>query len=480
MHMTRATWIALAAGITLVACGGGGDDDAPEETRLQDSRTSFVPANPSATTFGALAAAPGDTVDNATTSRWAGVLGGAAYRIEVPANWNGKLVMYAHGYAGEGNVLNVTDPSIRRYLVQNGYAWAASSYSKNFYDVRAGVEDTNALALEFNKIATANGRTLAAPSRTYIMGHSMGGHITAAAIEAETQETANHKVRYHGAVPMCGVLGDTELFDYFSGAQVAAQVLADVPNSPVSNWAAVSTQVTSTLFTTFPSVPTATGAKFLSVVENLTGGPRPLFDLGVAVGRSFEPVWGVLGSDGTVNGILNKSVIDTNRFTYTITGDTQGSAALNAAAQKLTAVEDANRKRRDGLRWIPKTQGEISVPVVTLHTLGDLYVPFSMEQIYKRRVAAKGNDRWLVQRAIRGISHCDFSVAEQVEAFTDMVAWEQGGAKPAGDDVLTAATVAAPTYGCTFTRDTLGVDDAASTGLFRGVVAANAAACPVP
>jgi hypothetical protein len=54
-----------------------------------------------------MAAAPGDTVDMATTSRWAGVLDGAAYQIEVPANWNGKLVMYAHGFRGNGAALGV-------------------------------------------------------------------------------------------------------------------------------------------------------------------------------------------------------------------------------------------------------------------------------------------------------------------------------------------------------------------------------------
>ncbi len=480
MQSTRPLFLSLLAAAALAACGGGGDDNAPEETRVQDSRNSFAPADAAATTFAALATAAGDTVDNSTTSRWAGVLNGAAYRIEVPANWNGRLVMYAHGYVGEGNALNVSNPSIRRHLIQNGYAWAASSYSKNFYDVRVGVEDTNALALAFNRIATENKRTLATPTRLYITGHSMGGHITAAAIEAEAFEDANNKVRYHGAVPMCGVMGDTELFDYFAGAQVAAQVLAGVPNNPFTSWASVRDQVTATLFTAFPGTPTATGAKFMSVVENLTGGDRPLFDLGVAFGGSFTPVWGVFGGDGTVNGILNKSSLDTNRFTYTITGDAAGSAALNAAAQKLTATADANRKRRDGLRWIPKANGEIGIPVVSLHTLGDLYVPFSMQQIYKRRVVEKGNDRWLVQRAIRGISHCDFTVAEQVEAFEAMVQWEQGGAKPAGDDVLTPATVAAPTYGCTYTRDTLGPDESNNTRQLRGAIAQSGQTCQRP
>ncbi|WP_326538859.1 alpha/beta hydrolase [Pseudorhodoferax sp.] len=480
MPSVRPMFLSLLAAAALTACGGGGDggDSAPEETRLQDSRNSFVPAEPAATTFDALKADAGDTVDNASTSRWAGVLGGAAYRIEVPANWNGRLVMYAHGYAGTGNTLAITNPSIRRHLIQSGYAWAASSYTKNYYDVRVGVEDTNALAQAFSSIAAARGRTLSAPQRTYIVGHSMGGHIAAAAIEAEAQATANHKVRYHGAVPMCGVMGDTELFDYFTAAQVTAQAIAGVPQQPLTGWPAVSAQVTSTLFTTFPSVPTATGMGYLAVVQNLTGGPRPLFDLGMAVGGSFAAVWGVFGGDGTVNGILNSNVADTTRFTYVIDGNAAASAALNAAVQKISATPDANRLRRDGLRWIPKANGEIGIPVVTLHTLGDLYVPFSMQQIYQRRVAAKGNSGWLVQRAIRGASHCDFTVAEQVEAFDAMVQWEQGGAKPAGDDVLTPATVAAPTYGCTYTRNTLGPDDSNTTAQLRGAIAQNAATCP--
>lgn len=510
MHSARLTLLALAASLAVASCGGGGGGGnslgfipppapapaaapppapapAPvaEETRLQDGRNSFAPADPSATTFAALAADGSDTVDNSTTSRWAGMLGGAQYNVEVPANWNGQLVMYAHGYAGEGNLLQAGSPTIRRYLIQNGYAWAASSYSKNYYDVRAGVEDTNALALQFNAIAKANGRNLAAPSKIFITGHSMGGHITAAAIEDETYATANHKVKYNGAVPMCGVVGDTELFDYFAGAQVTAQALAGLPKYPTPNWSDISAQVGATLFTSFSVDPpnidtTLTGAKYASVIENLTGGQRPMFDMGFKSGGSFAAVWGVFGSDGTVNGILNKNTLDTNRFTYTIEGDIPGSSALNASVLKLTAATDANRLRTDGLRWIPKANGEFKIPVVTLHTLGDLYVPFSMEQIYNKRVAAKGNSQWLVQRAVRGITHCDFTVQEQVEAFDAMIKWERdpAGAKPTGDDVITPATVAAPDYGCKFTRP-LGTVDEGKTSKATRPAAAFVHPCPV-
>jgi hypothetical protein len=474
-HSRRAIAVAALA-VLLSACGGSDDAAAPEETRPQDSRT--FTADASVTTFAAMAADAGDTVAMATTSRYAGVLDGAAYRIEVPANWNGKLVMYAHGYAGTGAALGVSNPSIRRHLIQQGYAWAASSYSKNYYDVRVGVEDTNKLALNFNAITTAAGRTLAAPSRIYITGHSMGGHITGAAIEAEAAATAVNKVAYHGAVPMCGVMGDAELFNQFAAMQVTAQALAGLPKYPTANWADISALVTSTLFTTFPSVPTATGQKFVSVLQNITGGPRPLFAQGLAFGGSFPSAWGALGGDGTINGILNKNVLDTNAYTYKIDGDEAGSTALNAAALKLSAAADANRLRTDGLRWIPQINGEIRIPVVSIHTLGDLFVPFSMQQVYQKRVAVKGNSQWLVQRAIRGASHCDFTVAEQVEAFQAMVTWEQGGPRPAGDDVVTPATVAAPSYGCTYTRNTLGPDESGATRALRPGILASTPACP--
>lgn len=490
----RLTALALASTSLLVACGGGDDDaPAPEETRAQDARNSFVPANPTATTFTAMAAASGDTVDVSTTSRWAGVLGGAAYQVEVPANWNGKLVMYAHGFRGNGNTLTVDAPSIRRYLIQNGYAWAASSYSKNYYDVRAGVEDTNALALEFTNIATKNSRPLATPTKYFITGVSMGGHITAAAIEDEAAATAVHKVKYNGAVPMCGVVGDTELFNEFAAMQVTAQALAGVPAYPTDKWVDIQALVTSTLFSTFnttPAFPTPSivangvaGAKYVSVLQNITGGPRPMFAQGLAYGQAFPSAYGTFAADpttpvGSVTGILNKSVLDTTGFTYTIDGDAASSTALNASAQKITPATDANRLRTDGLRWIPKANGEFKIPVVSIHTLGDLFVPFSMEQVYQKRVAAKGNSAFLVQRAIRGISHCDFTIAEMSTAFDDMAKWEAGGAKPAGDDVVTPATVAATTYGCTFTKNTVGQDDSASTRGLRQIIAATTPACP--
>lgn len=177
-----------------------------------------------------------------------------------------------------------------------------------------------------------------------------------------------------------------------------------------------------------------------------------MFNEGFA-GSMNATVWGTFGRDGTINGILNREGYDTTGIVYQFDNDpalTATEQSFNQTAYRLRADPEANRLRRDGLRWFPKTNARINVPVVTIHTLGDVYVPFSMEQIYKRRAMAQGTDKWLVQRAIRGVSHCDFTVEEQASAFDAMALWDQKGVKPEGDEVLDRATVAHPHYGCKF------------------------------
>lgn len=406
------------------------------------------------------------------TDRWHGVLNGSGYRIEVPKNWNGRLVMYAHGYEGLDPVLKVSDIPIRRHLIENGYAWAAATFSKNGYDVRTGIEDTNALALAFGTIAAQNGRQLPAPSKLYIVGASMGGHIAAAAVERETQETANNKVRYNGAVPMCGVVADTELFSYSTAYQLATQYLAGLPATtfPVTDFASKEDRIKSALWHVFPALPNDQGRKLMAAFVSLTGGPRPIAEDSFRLKPMQDPVWRRFGDDGTIDGVLTKNVADTTGVVYQLDGDPALSAEeqeMNANILRVAAAPDANPRRSDGLRWVPKVNGQFDVPVVTIATLGDLFAPFSMQQIYRRRALANGSDGWLVQRAIRSPGHCDFTMAEQVEAFQAMVNWDVTGVKPGGDDVLTAATVASPAYGCGFTRNVAGPDDAGALEAVR-------------
>ncbi|MBA1147298.1 alpha/beta hydrolase [Ectothiorhodospiraceae bacterium WFHF3C12] len=454
----------------LIGCGGSDNDDDDDDntqeiTRAQDSRTFSVDE----------AGLPFDPVAGyENTDRWYGTLDGAGYRVEVPENWNGMLVMYAHGYRGEGPNLTVDNPGIREWLLENGYAWAASSYSRNYYDVRAGIEDTNKLALNFVDIAAENGRTLHQPYKTYITGVSMGGHITAAAIEAETYATANNVVHYDGAVPMCGVVGGTYEFDYLLNFTMAAHELAGNASTsdnleppqqfPASGFEtdAINAQLWSDQAPDYDPANgiyqsggtlTEAGEDLRSIVRRLSGGDRPYFDIGFS-SFYFDIVMGTGGRDGTVNGILARDLSGNTGVTYHFDGDpalTAEEIAFNTGILRVAADPAANPMRSDGLRWIPKVNGEFSIPVVTIHGLGDLYVPFIHEQIYRQRAAANGSDQWLVQRAIRAPGHCDFSDAEQENAFAAMINWEQNGIRPEGDEVLDASVIADPNYGCQFT-----------------------------
>ncbi|SNS63704.1 hypothetical protein SAMN06265795_104235 [Noviherbaspirillum humi] len=435
-----------------------------EEARAQDSRVFTV--DEAALPFSSL---PGSSVE---TDRWTGILNGAGYRIEVPKNWNGRLVMYAHGFAEADPRLVVNDPPIRRHLIERGYAWAASSFSRNNYDVRAGIEDTNALAAAFTAIAAGHGRALAAPNRTYIVGGSMGGHVAAAAVERETQETAVNKYRYHGALSLCGVVGDTELLSYFTAYQMAAQYLGGAPAAayPVSNFAAIEGALKDRLWNVYPLQPTEAGRKLRAALVQLSGGARPIAEDSFGLEPVQDHLWEWFGSDGTAGGILNRNASDTTGLVYQLDADPSLSPeelAMNGQILRVTAAPDANRRRTDGLRWIPKVNGQFDVPVVSLHTLGDLFVPFRMQQIYRQRAIDNGSAGWLVQRSIRSPGHCDFTVAELVEAFDALVNWEQHGAKPAGDDVASPAVVAQPRYGCAFTKNEFGRDDAPEVALVR-------------
>jgi len=123
--------------------------------------------------------------------------------------------------------------------------------------------------------------------------------------------------------------------------------------------------------------------------------------------------------------------------------------ALNATVRRVT--QDQQGRHPNGLANSPPSLGNFKIPVLTLHTIGDLFVPISMEQIYARRVKAQGSGNLLVQRAIRDHNHCGFVVEEEEQAIEALVNWVEHGVKPAGDDILTPATVADPKFGCTFT-----------------------------
>lgn len=369
-----------------------------------------------------------------------GVHENAGYAIEVPEHWNGELVMWAHGFRGNGAELTVDPPSygLRERFVEQGYAWAASSYDRNGYDVASGVGSTRALAEEF-------GSLVGEPERTYLAGVSMGGHVTGRSIEEFPD-------RYDGALPMCGVLGDSELFDYFLDFQLAAEALAGVQAYPPGPDYAT-TQLPQ-IYTGLglapgdPAVTTPAGEQLRAATVADSGGERPgaeasfgfwkdfLFSLGVP-STDPSPVEGVALDPGVVAGNVDTDYAP------------DSPVDLDATVQRVDPA-DPDTRDSDDLTPVARIQGEPEVPVLSLHDLGDLFVPFAMEQDYAAEVADNGASELVVQRAIRATGHCEFSAVEAGTAWDDLVTWVEDGDRPEGDDVLDADTVADPAFGCRF------------------------------
>jgi pimeloyl-ACP methyl ester carboxylesterase len=385
------------------------------------------------------------------TAYW-GVHTGAGYRIEVPDNWNGVLVVWAHGFRGTGLELTVDNHPLREFLIPNGYAWAASSYRRNDYDIASGVQDTHALTKHFHGI-------VGKPKKVYLTGASMGGHVTAVAIE-------QYPKTFDAAMPICGVLGDYELFDYFLDFNVAAQQLgvggSQYPVDTIPYLFGTVPAIKSNLEALpggWPNILNADGVNLKSLTEIRSGGDRPNFDEAWFFWNTFPNFASGPGNflfdlaigDGTLPRAPGIGVDNADTI-YQFDSDSGLSPEeqdFNNAIVRISA--DPQARKPNGLSQVPVISGNIQIPVLTLHNLGDLFVPVHNEVEYASRVAANGKSDLLVQRAIRGVSHCGFTATELVTAFVELAAWEEYGIRPAGDDWLDPAAVADPAFGCAFT-----------------------------
>src|SRR5829696_2834119 len=90
-----------------------------------------------------------------------GELDGAPVRDPVPADWNGTLVLYAHGYrdladhAGEVDDRSVSafvNNATEQAMLDAGFAIAGSAYSTNGWAVSEGIDDMKALAQHFKHV----------------------------------------------------------------------------------------------------------------------------------------------------------------------------------------------------------------------------------------------------------------------------------------------------------------------------------------
>jgi len=124
-----------------------------------------------------------------------GEIDGAEYRVELPARWNGTLVLYSHGYflaewVPEGvQVANRVETE--QWLIEHGYAVGASKFKHDGvgYGVQDAVTDQVALLDWFEE-------HVGEPRRTVSSGMSQGGLIAALLAERNPK-------RFDGVAAMC-------------------------------------------------------------------------------------------------------------------------------------------------------------------------------------------------------------------------------------------------------------------------------------
>jgi hypothetical protein len=129
--------------------------------------------------------------------------------------------------------------------------------------------------------------------------------------------------------------------------------------------------------------------------------------------------------------------------------------ALNRAVLRVpvTATSSADALTPAEL---PVIHGDPGIPVLSVHGIGDLFVPLAMDQQYDAMMVAHGEGGLFVDRAIREVTHCGYTTNELSSAFSALVSWIDTGKRPAGDNILDPRAVASPLFGCRFTDPTPG------------------------
>jgi pimeloyl-ACP methyl ester carboxylesterase len=348
----------------------------------------------------------------AAQAHFSGALGpGSVYEIDVPAAWNGELVLYAHGIVQADQP--VAPPStqdnyhlLRASLLGAGYAVAASSYSSNGWSLGDAVRRTHQL----RGIVTAK---VAAPARTYLVGHSMGALAIVKMLET-------YRGQYDGALPMCGPLGGAlaEL-QYAGDARVTFDFYYPglLPGTPFAVPAGTS-------FLS-PADPGGPSLLFLQVYSALLADPARLLQWASAAQLPFvngtELVssalyvigFGLRYTNDLIERVNGKLPYDNTDVQYQVTvADPVTNAYLSALLNAGVGRYAADRAALNYYTRNYAPDGGIEVPVVTLHTTRDPAIPFRHEALFAAAVADAGRSGLLLQRDVNRWGHCAFTPAE--------------------------------------------------------------------
>lgn len=366
---------------------------------------------------------------------------GATCLIEVPTPWNGTLLLYSHGYVTPGSsnpARDVGDPGTRLFLLANGFALAGSSYAHTGWAIQEALLDQIAV-LDIFKAQVGT------PTRTIAWGHSLGGIITAGLIQRNPS-------RFDAALPMCGVLSggvatwnqaldSAFAFKTFFNAGgplqvvhitnppanllLAEQLLAAANATPQGRARLALANALGDLPGWFnPASPEPAPDDFEAQAANqflwaqqvdfpfifalraeleFRAGGNPSWNTGVDYRRQLEH---------SVNAAEVRALYAEAGLSLDDDLDTLNNAARIAA--------DSNAV--DYLEQNIIFDGDLSFPVLTLHTSGDGLVSNQNESAYRDVVDEAGNQALLRQIFVHRAGHCTFTPAETVTALGNLLA----------------------------------------------------------
>ena len=370
-----------------------------------------------------------------STRRLWGEHEGAGYRIEVPPDWNGTLVLYARPLrASDRADLSVINPPLRGALLDQEIAWAASSFHANGYHVTAGVEDTRALLDVFSQ-------RIRAPETALVIGHDLGGQVTIASMEQYPED-------YSGGLAFCAPMDGRDHLNYLLDINLIAHALTDTETrfpEPALQSAGMD-EVVQRLGPGFPTTLHPAGDDFRAALRALSGGNTPLFD------AAFD-AWGLrvleLGAvDGALGGLLPGNLYSNAERHYQV----DGGAAEQRLNETILRVPPDPVLERAGIRPLPELQGTLGAPLLLVSALGDLYAPPSLHQQYAQRVDTAGQSALLANWFVRDVGHCTFSDAETGAALDALLAWVEDGNRPQSVDLTDPGALEQDDVGCDVTN----------------------------
>ena len=373
---------------------------------------------------------------------FSGRIKGAPYRIRVPANWNGTLLVYAHGYRDRadhaGEVDNRTaeiapSAALEPVLLAQGYALSGSAYRNNGWAVQEGIEDSKNLVIAFRRL-------VGAPQRTILWGFSMGSVISFKSIE-------QNDGFYDGALCGCAVGGGaSRSWDSAGDLALAYDTLFGFPAS----WGTIGdvrddldfdSEVVPKLGAELNSPANFPKFEFIRLIVGTPGRgimppPPPNFypnwiltDLFFATEARAELERRAGGP--IVQNLDRDYLLSVSERTY-LNSLGLSNAVIDQLLNQMNARRNlsAPASSREYLAKFADYTGNILKPVLTMHTLFDPLVPVSHENQYFRTVQAAGKTDLLFQTYTNGNGHCAFTGEQLITAVNAINNWVANGNKP--------------------------------------------------